>query len=51
MSKYLHIFFVMFICLSSIVAQTGNIQGKVTDDLGLVMPGATVFLNTSEPTG
>jgi TonB-dependent receptor len=32
-------------------SQTGRINGKVTDDLGLVMPGATILLNTTPGTG
>jgi TonB-dependent receptor len=52
MTKLLQIF-TLILCLSatSLYAQTGNIQGKITDDLGLVMPGAAVFLNTSPISG
>ncbi len=46
MAKFLHIFIACFITAISLQAQTGRIQGKVTDDLGLVMPGATILLNT-----
>lgn len=46
MSKFLHIFIVCFMTAISIQAQTGRLQGKVTDDLGLVMPGATILFNT-----
>jgi TonB-dependent receptor len=52
MTKLLQIF-TLILCLSatSLYAQTGNIQGKITDDLGLVMPGAAVFLNTTPISG
>jgi TonB-dependent receptor len=46
MAKFLHIFIACFITAISSQAQTGRIQGKVTDDLGLIMPGATIFLDT-----
>jgi outer membrane receptor protein involved in Fe transport len=51
MSKFLQVLVVMIMFVSSIIAQNGNIQGKITDDLGLVMPGATVFLIYSETQG
>jgi hypothetical protein len=51
MTKFLQVLFMMIIYTSSIIAQTGNIQGKITDDLGLIMPGATIFINTTEPKG
>nr|HMU02734.1 carboxypeptidase-like regulatory domain-containing protein [Saprospiraceae bacterium] len=46
MAKFLHIFIVCLMTAISIQAQTGRLQGKVTDDLGLVMPGATILFNT-----
>jgi TonB-dependent receptor len=51
MSKFLHVLVVMIMFVSSIIAQNGNIQGKITDDLGLVMPGATIFLISLETQG
>ena len=36
---------------SSLYGQSGNIQGKIVDDLGLVMPGATIMINTTPASG
>ncbi|MBK9255605.1 MAG: TonB-dependent receptor [Saprospiraceae bacterium] len=46
MVKIFHILITCFLITVSVQAQSGRIQGKVTDDLGLVMPGATILLNT-----
>jgi len=46
MAKFLLLILAGFFTTLSIQAQNGRIQGKVSDDLGLVMPGATILLNT-----
>ena len=47
MKKILFIFSVLFIASLSTRAQNGKIIGKVIDDQGLSMPGATLKLGTS----
>lgn len=42
---FIHLIFVSNFTI--LYAQSGNIVGKVTDDLGLVMPGATIVINTT----
>lgn len=51
MSKLLHVFLCMVFSIVFVSAQTGTIQGKVIDDLGLVMPGAGIMINTTPPQG
>jgi len=46
MLKFLQIISLLIFCSISLIAQSGRIQGKVMDDLGLVMPGATILINT-----
>lgn len=50
----MYLYFIIFLLLSNVsqlTAQSGRIIGKVTDDLGLVMPGATILLNTDPASG
>lgn len=54
MSKFTQsILFLFITCLLSNFsnAQNGSIQGKVIDDLGLPMPGATAIINVLPPVG
>ncbi|WP_420401112.1 TonB-dependent receptor [Flagellimonas sp.] len=44
MKKYLQIFTLIFIPLS-FYAQTGNIQGNISDDNGIYVPGANVLIS------
>lgn len=51
MTKFLQILAFTLLLALNLKAQTGSITGKVTDDLGLFMPGATLMLNTQPVTG
>lgn len=45
MKKYLQFFTLVFIPLS-LLAQTGNIQGTISDDNGIYVPGANVMITS-----
>jgi len=51
MFKLLHTFLLIIAFFASSQAQSGYLQGRVTDDLGLSMPGATILLNTNPASG
>ncbi|MBP6237223.1 MAG: TonB-dependent receptor [Saprospiraceae bacterium] len=51
MQKSLHTILLTLISLMMLNAQSGRISGKITDDLGLVMPGAAIWINTNPVKG
>jgi len=51
MQKSLHTILFTLISLLMLNAQSGRISGKITDDLGLVMPGAAIWINSNPVKG
>lgn len=51
MQKSLHTILFTLISLMMLNAQSGRISGKITDDLGLVMPGAAIWINSNPVKG
>jgi TonB-dependent receptor len=51
MQKSLHTILLTLVSMMMLHAQTGRISGKITDDLGLVMPGAAIWMNTNPVKG
>lgn len=51
MQKSLHTILFTLISLLMLNAQSGRISGKITDDLGLVMPGAAIWINSNTVKG
>lgn len=47
MQKSLHTILLTIVSMMMLHAQSGRISGKITDDLGLVMPGAAIWINTN----
>jgi TonB-dependent receptor len=51
MQKSLHTILLTIVSMMMLHAQSGRISGKITDDLGLVMPGAAIWINTNPVKG